>query len=228
MQTFGVNNMSERAKFKKWLWIAVVGWFLLVCVSFVFNSWQSWQSMLEQGRNEGKMAFLKDLSCRSWNAGHGAVYVPVTESTQPDPYLHLPHRDVTTTDGQKLTLLTNFSYMAREVFTQSAKYYVIRGHITCAFEKNSAEITEFLWKDGKPFIRFMRPLITKNVCLKCHAKQGYKLGDIRGGISESVPMSNLISKAKETIWYLALAHGVFLLVGILGVKWGYRKITQYL
>ena len=191
------------------------------------------------------MAFLKDLSYRIWNASHGGVYVPVTESTQPNPYLRVPHRDVTTTNGQKLTLI-NPAFMTRQVFTMSAERYGIRGHITGldllnpgntpdawekralqAFENNPAEITEFLLTNGEPFMRFMQPMITEDSCLKCHSEQGYKLGDIRGGISVSVPLSNLISKAKKDIWYLALAHGAFLIIGILGLIWSNRKITQY-
>lgn len=33
----------------------------------------------------------------------------------------------------------------------------------------------------------MSPMITEQDCLKCHAEQGYVVGDIRGGISVSVP-----------------------------------------
>jgi hypothetical protein len=73
--------MNKIAKFKKWLWIAVAGWSLLICASFAFNGWQSWQSMLEQARSEGRTAFLKDLSYRVWNSSHGGVYVHVTFST---------------------------------------------------------------------------------------------------------------------------------------------------
>ncbi len=85
--------------------------------------------MLNQGRSEGRMALLKDLSYRVWNAGHGGVYVPVTEDTQPSPYLRVSHRDVTTTTGKLLTLI-NPALMTRQVFTMSVDRYGIRGHIT--------------------------------------------------------------------------------------------------
>ena len=39
----------------------------------------------------------------------------------------------------------------------------------------------------------MARLKTKKECLKCHAKQGYKAGDIRGGISLILPMAAPIS-----------------------------------
>jgi hypothetical protein len=33
----------------------------------------------------------------------------------------------------------------------------------------------------------MKPLVTQEGCLKCHEHQGYKVGDIRGGVSVYVP-----------------------------------------
>jgi PAS domain S-box-containing protein len=232
-------------KFRKTLWISIISWLLLVCVSFTWNSWQSWQSMLNQGRSEGKMAFLKDLSYRVWNASHGGIYVPITDDLKPNPYLKVPQRDVTTTTGKKLTLM-NPAFMTRQVFTMSAERYSVMGHITSlnllnpdnvpdawekkallSFDKNSTEVTELTSINGKPFMRFMRPMITEDSCLKCHNAQGYQVGDLRGGISVSVPMTLLMSQAKKAIWYLALGHGAFLLFGILGILSSNRKSVQY-
>ncbi len=36
-------------------------------------------------------------------------------------------------------------------------------------------------------MRLMKPMVTKESCLKCHTHQGYKVGDIRGSVSVSVP-----------------------------------------
>ncbi len=41
----------------------------------------------------------------------------------------------------------------------------------------------------------MRPLVTQQDCLRCHAQQGYREGDIRGGISVSVPVDSLWATA---------------------------------
>jgi len=57
-------------------------------------------------------SFSRLSSPAAGNALHGGVYVPVTESTQPNPYLEDPLRDVVTTDGLKLTKL-NPAYMTR-------------------------------------------------------------------------------------------------------------------
>jgi diguanylate cyclase (GGDEF)-like protein len=36
---------------------------------------------------------------------------------------------------------------------------------------------------GVTYYRYMAPLMTEQPCLACHAAQGYRLGDVRGGIS---------------------------------------------
>jgi len=55
-----------------------------------------------------------------------------------------------------------------------------------AFERGDKEAIEFTEIEGKPYLRFMRPMIAKKSCLKCHAKKDYKMGDVRGGVSISV------------------------------------------
>jgi hypothetical protein len=45
--------------------------------------------------------------------------------------------------------------------------------------------------------RFIKPLITEESCLKCHAKQGYKLGDVRGAISIFIPIGQTLEKISK-------------------------------
>jgi signal transduction histidine kinase len=45
--------------------------------------------------------------------------------------------------------------------------------------------------------RFIKPLITEESCLKCHAKQGYKLGDVRGAISIFIPIGQTLEKLSK-------------------------------
>jgi diguanylate cyclase (GGDEF)-like protein len=58
----------------------------------------------------------------------------------------------------------------------------------------------------------MAPLRTERACLKCHAKQGYREGDIRGGISVTLPFI-----LKTPVLALVLGHGFLGLVGLLGI-----------
>lgn len=62
-------------------------------------------------------------------------------------------------------------------------------------------------------LRLMQPLITQQGCLKCHAHQGYKVGDIRGGVSISVPLTDYLSAKKNAT---NMHVGSFVLTWILG------------
>ena len=38
------------------------------------------------------------------------------------------------------------------------------------------------------YYRYIAPLYVEKACLECHSRQGYKVGDVRGAISVSIPM----------------------------------------
>lgn len=61
------------------------------------------------------------------------------------------------------------------------------------FEKNPVPITSFDYTGDEPIYRLMIPLIAEESCLKCHLDQGYQIGDIRGGLSVLIPVSEMVS-----------------------------------
>ena len=76
----------------------------------------------------------------------------------------------------------------------------------------------YYWKVENNQFKFMGVLKTEQSCLKCHSHQGYKIGDVRGGISvtfdvqEEYEQLEIINREKEqTIIYLILvAIGVLI------------------
>jgi nitrogen-specific signal transduction histidine kinase len=72
----------------------------------------------------------------------------------------------------------------------------------------------------------MKPLITEKGCLKCHAKQGYKEGDIRGGISVAIPMSPLMIFERSQLLTNIFAHGLLWFVGLVGLGLGGRFVNK--
>jgi len=54
----------------------------------------------------------------------------------------------------------------------------------------------------------MAPLLVSKECLPCHAKQGYKIGDIRGGISLILPMD-----IPAINWKMLLSHLLGMIAG---------------
>ncbi len=79
---------------------------------------------------------------------------------------------------------------------------------------------------GQPYYRMIRPFTTEVGCLKCHARQGYKAGDVRGGISMAVPMSPYFAAAHRQIAQVATGLGIIWLIGVGGLWAAIRAIRN--
>ena len=51
--------------------------------------------------------------------------------------------------------------------------------------------------------RYMAPLLVKPACLRCHEHQGYRVGDVRGGISVTMPSRALEAMTHQRRWQAA-------------------------
>jgi diguanylate cyclase (GGDEF)-like protein/PAS domain S-box-containing protein len=60
------------------------------------------------------------------------------------------------------------------------------------FEAGLAEVTDFI-PGALPVHRYMAPLKVTEACLKCHSQQGYEVGQIRGGVSVTMPAAQLLA-----------------------------------
>ena len=80
--------------------------------------------------------------------------------------------------------------------------------------------------NGEPYLRMIRPLTTEKPCLACHAKQGYNLGDMRGGISVSVPLDPLRHAVVDERNTLIATHLVLWLASLIGIWLGWRITRQ--
>ncbi|QWR77235.1 PAS domain S-box protein [Candidatus Magnetomonas plexicatena] len=170
---------------------------------------------------DGRVIFQMVENARLWNARHGGVYVVITDETTPNPYLEVKDRDVVTTNGMKLTLV-NPAYMTRQMSEVLMERNSIMFHITslkpirpqnspdtwesAALRDFEGGITEKSEMFENSVFRYMAPLRVKDACLKCHQNQGYKVGDIRGGISVTVPVDVLYSTVKKQKIALSLLH----------------------
>ncbi|MDP1633652.1 MAG: PAS domain-containing protein, partial [Gallionellaceae bacterium] len=67
------------------------------------------------------------------------------------------------------------------------------------------------------------PLLAEQGCLKCHGFQGYKEGDVRGGVSTSVYLEPYLVRERDLKLTLALMHGAIWLIGLGGVGFSYRR-----
>jgi len=225
--------MNAIDKVKKYLVITSLFFLITSAVSLVLNIRGTQKQYRELATVMGRSFFQTIVATRKWNAEHGGVYVPVTAKVQPNPYLEDPLRDVVTTEGMRLTKI-NPAYMTRLVSEILKEKNEIQAHITSlkpirphnradewettvlmAFERGAHEETTLVRKAESDIFRYMAPLKVDASCLKCHAKQGYQAGDIRGGISVSfnyAPFQTAMTVQNQKI---VAIHVFFLSAGFL-------------
>lgn len=105
-------------------------WTGIVLASLLWNVSNQRNQALELALNAARANFNKDHAYRLWATDHGGVYVEPDARTPPNPYLaHVPQRDVTTTDGTRLTLV-NPAYMLRQMMAEYSDLYGVKGRIT--------------------------------------------------------------------------------------------------
>ncbi|TFH38493.1 MAG: DUF3365 domain-containing protein, partial [Chrysiogenales bacterium] len=224
-------------------WAITALWTVVLALSLIFNMREVYRGTNALAFEGLRISIEKDVLYRRWATDHGGVYVPVTGETPPSPYLrHIPERDIQTPSGRGLTLV-NPAYMTRQVNEMAMKQHGTRGHITSLkplnpgnapdpwerealkeFEKGIKEVRAVLDLNGEPSMRLMRPFITEKGCLKCHAHQGYSLGEIRGGISISYPMGPFLSVMRSRWVVLVAGHAVLWLLGLGGVWFAFIRL----
>ncbi|MES9861496.1 MAG: EAL domain-containing protein [Candidatus Thiodiazotropha sp. 4PDIV1] len=210
--------------------------------------------MHDQGNREFATAlgvarayFQKDQAVRQWSATQGGVYVKISDHTQPNPHLaNLPHRDVTTDDGQQLTLM-NPAYMIRQINKRFSSMHNDYIQITSLkplhdenepdnwersvlkrFTSETDEVAQIVDFRGQPTLRMMRPMVTKQRCLKCHEQHGYKVGDIRGGVSIAIPMGPYTKDTSEQLLLIGTTYGGIWIFGLLGIGYYTHRARRHL
>lgn len=209
--------------------------------SLSWNLYQEQQDVVDMAVITARTNIGKDISFRKWATLHGGVYVSPTEQTPPNPYLDIPERDVTTTTGKALTLM-NPAYAVREMQARFSDDYGTISRITSlkplnpantadewetralkSFEQGGKEFSEIQQIGGKPYLRMMQPFIVEQGCLKCHEHQGYKVGDIRGGIGTSISLERFVAHRHEHANNLWLSHAAIWFIGLAGLGFSYRR-----
>ena len=187
------------------------------------------ESILSQARNH----FQSIVLTRTWISKHGAVYVLKTAGLESNPYLKNP--DIIATDGKVYTM-KNPAVVTREISQLAATEAGLQFSITSlnplnpnnqpdpfeakalrAFETGTLENYLFTERDEKPVFRYMAPLQVTQDCLPCHSEQGYQVGDIRGGISVTIPVQQLQEQLNRNMVAIGLAGIAVALVLVIAI-----------
>lgn len=225
-------------------------WGLLMLASLLWNQAEMERKSINLAYDRAQFIFKMMESTRLWSARHGGVYAPITDESQPNPYLKVPEREITTPSGIHLTLI-NPAYMTRQIGDVVVELSQLYMHLTSLkpinptneadaweelqlkkFERPGVKLQgfgELIGKGKEANYRFLAPLRVEKPCLKCHEHQGYKLGDIRGGLSISFAAEPFLAPERQQFYKIALTHlGVWLLLSLLSLVALSRLRTEML
>ena len=196
---------------RRYFWLLAFAWTAAVAGSLAWNLAQHADEVRSLTAQAARALLEKDLLYREWSILHGGVYVPKSGQPEASASARDEEREVVTPSGQTLTLL-NPAVVSRQVFELQEQQTGIRGHLTSLkplraanrpddweqqalkdFEQGRKEVSSIETLQGERCFRMMRPLVTVPACLRCHEEAGRKPGEIRGGISVTVPMNRFVS-----------------------------------
>ena len=225
---------------KRYFWLLVCAWTAAVAGSLAWNVVQEADEVRYLTEHAARALLEKDLMYREWSILHGGVYVPETAPAEPGALARDLDRQAVTPSGQALTLL-NPAVVSRQVFDLQEHQTGIRGHITSLkpvraengpddwerraleeFEQGRTEVSSTETLQGERCFRMMRPLVTVPTCLRCHEEADRKPGQVRGGISVTVPLSRFASAGMDL--RLGMAHLSLWLLGMAGLIFGARNL----
>jgi two-component system, chemotaxis family, sensor kinase Cph1 len=228
-----MNAPRLMVQFRKFGLVQILVWSCILAVILLFIIDEYREDTIKQATLEARVYNSLNLQYRRWGARFGSAYAH-TDKVASNPHLAVPERDVKTESGQSLTPI-NPAYMTRMVFEgirKGSENPIISRLMSLnplnpanrptAWELETLRLFEnreirersrLLTIDELPYLQFMAAFITEESCLKCHAHQGYKVGDVRGGMSIAIPISGNLAIEAEKIHSLV---GGFALLWILG------------
>jgi hypothetical protein len=227
------NNQIKTSYFIRIAMVSILLWSLTLGSLLYWSINNEILQSSELAKSQTRAFFQDFLMARLWNTFHGGVYVPVSDTTPPNPYLKDdPNRDLVSTSGINLTKL-NPAYMTRQIAGVAKERTQIDVHLTGLDPinpSNSADPweekalqqlsdkTEYFelvkHKDGKKLFRYMSPLIIEAECLDCHEKYGGEEGKQHGGISISIPAQPIIDSQSNQIMRFMISYLIIWFVGI--------------
>ncbi|HEX8947943.1 MAG TPA: DUF3365 domain-containing protein [Dissulfurispiraceae bacterium] len=188
----------------------------LVALAAMFSLLLFWEHKkieedeISELREVGRAFFDQIMVTRTWNARHGGLYAEVSPDTPPNPNLgNDPHRDIVSTDGRRYTKISP-AYMTRQLSEIADKTHGYKFRIVSLipvnpynladeweqsalreFEKGKAEAGAIYEnrRDKRREFKYIVPVKIEDPCAKCHAKDGFQHGEVRGGIIITIPMT---------------------------------------
>ncbi|MCL4456101.1 MAG: DUF3365 domain-containing protein [Nitrospirae bacterium] len=183
-------------------------------ISFYVIAHRQEKLIMGQVENKARAIFKQIIITRKWIADHGGIFVEKLPWVKPTIYM--TDSEITDVSGKRYIKETpamvtkQLSLYAKD--RESYWFHITSLKLTnpenapdefeknalLQFEKNSMkELISIETVENSKYLRYISPLYIEDACLKCHAKQGYKVGDVRGAISVTIPVDITFSEISE-------------------------------
>ena len=190
---------------------------LFVGVIFYGMFQHSKKGVIGQLDLQARVLLQQIIITRSWVADHGGLFVAQGQGVEANPFL--PDTDIKDQQG-KTYHFRNPAMVTREISEYANTFGLYKFRLTSLklknpgnkplpfeeeallyFQEKGYEITKTGlanegYDKGTKVYRLVIPLLVEESCLECHVDQGYSVGDIRGGLSVFIPMSDALRTIK--------------------------------
>ena len=175
----------------------------LMIITFVSMAWMQNLQALSAMEQQAKTIIQQVKMTEQWVSDHQGVWVKDDRGSyykqQGEMYLMIPPNVLAELSAYSQSS-ANFTFR-----TTSLKPKNIANAPTTfeqealrELEKGKKEVSGVVIEENKRIFHYMVPLYTTEECLKCHAKDGYKLGDIRGGLIVNLPYDQVFISLMQT------------------------------
>jgi PAS domain S-box-containing protein len=214
-------------------------WTCTVIVSLGWSFHLQKQEAREIALNVARAYIQSDNSYRRWNALQGGIYIPADNKQKHKLPADVPEQEIITSSGKRLILAAHVQVM-EEVYEITGQNYMARGELKSlnpismrgkadewqtaalkALERGEKEFGEVTTMNGEKHFSLMQPFVIEKFCLKCHANDGYKVGDVRGGITICIPLSKFGIENQQQLQMLKWGHLLWWFLGIFGIVISY-------
>ncbi|MBU0482039.1 MAG: diguanylate cyclase [Proteobacteria bacterium] len=218
------KSLSSSDFVKRYVGIISIVSFVLIIT--IFGGFQARTQKLLKDRllHEARAFFQEIVQTRHWIIKENGVYVKKSPGMWINPSLadiKGLKTSITDSDGNTY-LLRSHAAITRKISQLGQEERLFEINITSLnplsqlntpdsfektaltiFERGPAEFYRFEKTPSGQMFRYMAPLHTEQSCIDCHV--GYEVGDIRGGISISIPAENLKHEITETLIYTVVS-----------------------
>ncbi|MEW6221149.1 MAG: ATP-binding protein [Thermodesulfobacteriota bacterium] len=187
--------------------LLAVGAVVIVSLGVIFLQTAAFMKELVMGMAERQARMLASqvLLTRQWVADHNGLFFSKAPGVEPNPFLTEP--EMVDAAGRRY-VLRNPAMVTRELSEYAAKAGFGRFRVASlapvnpanapdpferqALERTAAGAQEVIGieaGDQGRTLRYLTPLMVEEPCLECHRRHGYRLGDVKGGLSLAIPLA---------------------------------------